>query len=410
MNKLNNSIFLGILISYCSAQAAPLLVLLIMVKDEVSVINKTLETYLSKNSKLAISDNEEVAYVIYDTGSCDGTEKFAEDFLLKKGIKHIVIKKEPFIDYSTSRNKALEIAEISFPDSSFIFFTDAEWYLNDFDGLLAYCKQHKHDNPDFSSCYNVRLLDLSNPSPTATFATRLMRTSAHVRFDGKRVHEIPLNTPYYAVPDSIFITYDPQEPGRKKSEKRWLRDKEWLLEDYLKNPQDRRLVFLLAQTCQALHEWENACAYYKKVIDFNIQDEYTYLAYYLIGSITEFANFEKGFEDEAHWAEAMRYYAKAYAFRSYRAEPLIKMANHYMAVDNKELCYIFAYQACQIAYPHQDIFVEKGLYDLDRFQLLASSAWFMGDFKNGESAARSALLADPNNPDLLQIFSCYQKN
>jgi len=71
--KLRACISLLIISSPLFATASqPMLVVLIMAKDEHQVIIPTLETYLSANIKAGKPDSKEVAYILYDTGSTDG--------------------------------------------------------------------------------------------------------------------------------------------------------------------------------------------------------------------------------------------------------------------------------------------------------------------------------------------------
>ena len=60
-----------------------------MVKNEAEVIVPTLETYITWNIQKGSPDKEEVAYVIYDTGSIDGTQRIAQDFFERSGIKNL---------------------------------------------------------------------------------------------------------------------------------------------------------------------------------------------------------------------------------------------------------------------------------------------------------------------------------
>lgn len=385
--------------------AKPLLVVLLMVKDEAEAIVPTLETYLTKNIKDGLLDDEEVAYFIYDTGSTDGTEQKSQDLFERKGIKNFHIEKESFVDFSTSRNRGLELVEKIFPQSTFILFVDAEWYLNDFDSLLGYCRKRKNDNPLVFRCYNLRIID---KRPYSFPSGRLLRQESKVRFT-RRVHEIPDAYPAANLPQDIFVNYEPKKSGWERSQKRWLRDKEWLLEDLEKDPQDRRTLYLLGQTYGCLQDWDHACKYYGMVAEIDVLDEFTYLAYYNLGEITEYVLSLSDKQNERDWCLPMHYYLKAYSLRPFRAEPLIKIANHYLNTNEMALSYLYAHRAFKMAYPmYESLFVEKGMYDFDRYKILAISAWHVGDYKNGEKAARYALNAKPGDKACEYDLSCYE--
>lgn len=383
----------------------PLLVVLLMVKDEADVIAPTLETYIQKSILAGAPDNERVAYVIYDTGSSDGTQVKAKEFFERNNIRNFVIAEGAFIDYSTSRNVALEYTEKKFPQATFILFPDAEWYLTDFDGLLEYCEVHKCDDSISCSCYN---LDIIDPYPYSFTTTRLLRNESHVRFY-RRVHELPRAFPCAKLPENIHFKYEPKKWGIEKSKKRWLRDIKWLLEDYGDNPKDKRTVFLIAQTYTCLGEWENARKFYHLVTEFGDKDEFNYLAYYNLGEITEYIHRESGKTSAQDWYESYHYYMKAYELRPHRAEPLVKIATHYYHTQEMASGYIFASRACAMSYPSQDtLFIEKGLYDYDRHRMLGITAWYVGDYEAGENAIRRALAARPGDSAIKYDLSCYE--
>ena len=279
--------------------------------------------------------------------------------------------------------------------------------FNDFESVLGYCRSHKDDNPDLCCCYNLHIIDCWRLSSFCT--ARLIRREAQVRFKG-RVHEIPQALPAATLPEDIFIKYDPKKAGNEKTQARWPRDREWLLEDYRENPGDKRIVYLLAQTYVCLEDWENARKFFLKVIhEFDTKDEFTYLAYYNLGEITEFLNACAEKNDDQSWHEPFDYYLKAYSLRPHRAEPLVKIASHYRNTQEMALSYLFASKACDTSYPSKDtLFVEKAMYDFDRHWLLGVSAWFVGDYKNGEKAVRRALALQPENVALLHDLSCYE--
>ena len=382
----------------------PLLVVLLMVKDEATVIVPTLETYLPKAIKDGMPDDGRVAFFIFDTGSTDNTEKIAEDYLREKGIQQVVTKQEPFINFGASRNRALELTEAAFPDSTFIVFVDAEWYLNDIEGMLTYCNEHKND-PLICNCYSIILID---PRPLSFPVPRLLRTAAKVRFEG-RIHEARQKHSLVPSYTAIYFDYKPSREGWEKTEKRWKRDRDWLLEDFIECPSNKRTLSLLGQTYANLQDWEMARVFYKKVTECGYIDEYDYNAFFCLGEITEIINGISGKTTEQDWFEAYRYYIKAYELRPHRAEPLIKIAWHYHNTKDMATSYIFTKRACELEYPCNDVlFVEKNMYDFDRYRLLGINAYYVNDFKAGEEAVRKALAVRPGDSALEYDLSCYE--
>ena len=91
----------------------PLLVVVIMVKDETEVIRPTLEMYCK-----ADPEGKKIAYVVYDTGldPWSSTMQKAKELFTDYHISNYYIIQEPFVDFATSRNKALDIVEQKFPE------------------------------------------------------------------------------------------------------------------------------------------------------------------------------------------------------------------------------------------------------------------------------------------------------
>ena len=149
-----------------SANKGPLLVVVIMVKNEEAVIKQTLEMYCQ-----ADPHGDRISYYVYDTGddAWSPTMQKAKELFDDYHLSNYFIMQEPFVDFSTSRNRALRYAEAKFPHAYFMIMPDAEWYLHDVPALLDFCEKHK-DDTNFSA-YLMRIL-----SPGLDFYTpRLIR-------------------------------------------------------------------------------------------------------------------------------------------------------------------------------------------------------------------------------------------
>ena len=55
-------------------------------------------------------------------------------------LEHAYIMEEPFVDFATSRNRALDLAEQIFVNNSFLLMLDAEWYTHNVSELIDFCK------------------------------------------------------------------------------------------------------------------------------------------------------------------------------------------------------------------------------------------------------------------------------
>ena len=383
------SIFLLISFFYiisCSAYDS-LITVVLMIKDEEKVICQTIEPMLKGGID---------TFFIYDTGSTDNTIEIIEKYFIKNNVQKFCIAQEKWIDFAASRNRALDLAKEKFPDSVFLLMPDAEWYLHNTEKLINFCKS-KVNATDITA-YGIKLISQN----INFYASRLIRANSNVRFAGV-VHET-INASAEKLPTDIYFKYEVCDAGSKKTEARWLRDKELLLKAYNENPEDSRSAFYLAQTFDCLNDYYNAYHYYILRSKLPGWDEENYETFYRLGRIVlELSKIDKNF----NWDMARAYYEEAYKMRPHRAEPLFKIAEHYWP-NNPPMAYIFATHACVLPYPENEVlFVEKDIYDFWRFELLSKAAWYVGDWKRGEMASRKAIEQNPHLPHLYRNLSLY---
>lgn len=365
-----------VVMSVCAVNAYDMVTVVIMVKNEESVIAKTLEPYV----KAGIT-----SYLIFDTGSTDATISNAEIFFKLHGIEHYCILQEPFIDFATSRNRALDLAEEHFPESIFFLMPDAEWYMHNVEGLIDFCMQHCEDR---MPCYLVRI---ANEAVDFT-VPRLIRNRGGARFKGG-VHEAIPVPGTAKVPSEVYFELGTSRQGTEKSRKRWERDLALLLKEYAQDPTSPRTTFYLAQTYDCLGDAHNAYRYYKLRSALNGFPEENYETFYRLGRVAEVLS---ATDSNFTWHMAYDYYIKAHDLLPHRAEPLVRLADHYWpdgsAPLNIAMCYMFARRACEMEYPEHDLlFVDPYVYNFKRYELLSKSAWHIGDFESGELATRNAL-------------------
>jgi tetratricopeptide (TPR) repeat protein len=368
--------------------AAPLVVIVLMVKNEEQVIEQTLQPYVEAGLQ---------SFLIFDTGSTDATVARTQNYFEQHNIKSGYIEQEPFIDFATSRNRALELAEQKFPDAAFILMPDAEWYMHNVQKLIEFCRAEQNKT---ESSYLVRIGDTA----FEFYTPRLIRCASHVRFVGA-IHEVLNRVTSQKVPTEVYFELRASSAGKGKSAQRWRRDVKILQKRYAENPSDARNLFYLAQTYGCLGDWENACIYYRERTKLNGWAEENYVAFYKLACALEQA-FDM--TEANHWMTALHYYLQAYTLRPQRAEPLVKIAQHYLEANNVDLAFCFAVQACRIPYPMDDIlFVEKELYDYTRHDILGRCAWYVGEYEMGEEAVRTALKARPDMPHLQKNLAYY---
>jgi len=365
----------------------PLLVVVLMVKDEALVMRATLESFV----KGGISH-----FFIFDTGSTDDTVAVTKAYFKEQGITTYYIEQEAFVDFATSRNRALVLAEEKFSTACFMLMPDAEWYLVNGHKLVEFCEQHKHES---HASYMVRILH-----PTMDFYTqRLMRVRERCRFAGV-VHESVTKVTFEKLPPDIFFDLRVSTKGAQKTAARWHRDKELLLKEFKEQPESARTCFYLAQTYDCLDDMETAAQYYRMRTQLAGWDEENFMGWYRLGAVLEKLPVEKG----GGWLAALECYLRAYNMRPTRIEPLMKIAFHYLRENNHPLAFLFAQRACQIPYPAQDVlFVEKEVYEFTRYDVLGQCAWYAGEYEAGEKAVREAMKARPDVPHILRNLAHY---
>lgn len=215
----------------------PLLSLVMIVKNESARIRETLL------SARAYVDR----YTIIDTGSTDGTQE-----IVRRTMKNMpgALHEEPFVDFATTRNRALELdAQVDGP-AVFTLFLSGDEVLCEGRKMREFLETQRETSDD---AYNVtiRMDDRAWPYP------RVLRTGGKYKYVGK-VHEQPLNgeIPHPHDGASVPATYIRHDVSDQ--EKRLLSMLSVhvpLLEEALnENPKDAWALFYLADTLAHLSE------------------------------------------------------------------------------------------------------------------------------------------------------------
>lgn len=366
----------------------PLLVVVLMVKDEASVITQTLQPFVQGGIK---------DFVIFDTGSTDGTQEIVREFFKQHDGVNVLVAEEPFVDFSTSRNRALDSAERIYPQATFILMPDAEWYMHNVEALLHFCNTHKDD---YHASYFITIKNAT----CAFCVSRLIRCNTAIRFEGV-VHEALNQLTSSTLPNTIYFKWGSSQKGRQKSCARWQRDRDLLLKSYTQNPSNPRTLFYLGQTYECLGDLENAYIFYQKRSEIRGWDEEDFITRFRLGIIVQQLTSK---DDVSVCPLAISHYLRAFALRPQRAEPLIKIAQYYVERGEMQLAFLFAAHAAKIPYPVHDIlFVEKHMYEFARYDILGKCAWYVGEYELGEWAVRQALEVDREATDLKCSLKLY---
>jgi hypothetical protein len=219
------------------------------------------------------------------------------------------------------------------------------------------------------------------------FNTRLVKARKNWRYHGS-VHEwmqddAEVKGPFvYKMSDDIVL-YQDRTQDNNKSGKRFTRDKELLLADHEKNPTESRTLFYLAQTCSCLSQNEDAFYYYKLRTELDGFQEEKFHAFLRCGELSETLNHD--------WYTSLSFYMKAIEHSS-RAEPLIRIAQHYNKEKQWLLAHSFIKFACYLPFPHESIlFVDTHAYDYTRWHIMGIVGFYCGQYNDGKEACIKAI-------------------
>lgn len=360
-----------------------------MIKDEAHSIESTLSCFLAAGIK---------HFFVLDTGSTDDTVKLTKIFFSTHDLIGL-IHQENFVDFSTSRNRALELAETYFPNDTFFLMPDAEWCLHNIAALMRFCEKEQYKTHPL---YNIKV----KMNSTEFYVARLFRASQKIRFYGV-VHEVPNIPTTVNVSDPVFFKIQQSDLGKEKSQQRWMRDVLLLKKEHFKNPKDPRTTFYLAQTYDCLGELETAYKYYQLRANLEGWSEENFITHYRLGIILEKLSCQN---NNYAWHQAMDHYLNAFSLRPHRIEPIIKIADYYWWNKNIQTCYLFAQYAYNKPYPKYDIlFVDKEMYDFTRYEIMSRCAWYMGEYHLGQEATLAALKVHPNMEHLNKNLQLYDE-
>jgi glycosyltransferase involved in cell wall biosynthesis len=342
---------------------------LLMVKNEKKRLHVSLESV--KNFADSI--------VIFDTGSTDNTIQICKDFSEKYNIP-LRLKEGSFIDFSTSRNESLDFAD-SFDDIDYLLLLDTNDELKGADNLRRFAEEYK----DKKSSGFLMVQEWWSGQHDKYYNVRFIKAHKGWRYVGA-VHEYIKTDmdeePIVKLPDSAILFQDRTQDD-DKSGKRFIRDKELLYNDYVKDPTEPRTVFYLAQTCSCLGENEESLYYYKIRATLEGFQEEKFHSLLRSGELTQKLNHE--------WHDSMMFYIKAFE-HSHRAEPLLFIAIHYIQIKMWVMAFTFLKLACSIHYPQDAIlFVNRHDYDYKRWHLLGIVAYYVGQFQDGKAACLIAI-------------------
>ncbi|MEI7718041.1 MAG: glycosyltransferase, partial [Mycobacterium sp.] len=303
----------------------PAICLSMIVKNEAHVIADALDSVAPYIS----------SWVVVDTGSDDGTQDVIRNCMVRLGIPGELYER-PWRNFGDNRTEAVALAQ---GHGDYIWVMDA-------DDLVV-------GTPDFTGLdadiYFMRL----NDGDHVYWYPLLFRDGVDVRYEGA-THESPRWDDECVVAhlESGYRIEDRHLGSRSVDPQKYSQDRDVLLAEIERNPDDMRSVFFLAQSYFNMGDFANARTWYQRRVDMGGWEEQVFYSMYQ--AATAMANLGEP------WPEVQDAYLRAWEFRPTRAEPLLAIAARYREDHQHELGYLFAACAVEIPFPEGDILLVRG--------------------------------------------------
>lgn len=369
----------------------PLISLVMIVKNEAKSIRQTIAS---------VKDQID-SYAIVDTGSTDGTVELAREAL--EGISGQIVNL-PFVDYATTRNASLELAEKSGVVFALVLSGD-ETFVDPTRSLRTACEQFRDEGGPSHDAYKIQM-DMDR---RRFDSVRLARLSAGWRYVGLGIpgegviHEVLMKEgvppPRIRIPN-CYIHHAETDPARKRS--RLYKDLEILRNQIRRTPSDPRSWFYAARTLEQLGLHAQAHEYYKRRVQLGGWAEEQYEAAFHVANTALVL--------QHPWPDIQQMYLDAYAIDPRRAEPLYQIAFHWSQLGNHALAWMFASRGAAMRLPDDcSMILQKDVYDWQLADIAGISGYYVGEYELGEKYARQAMAACPHEARIRENVMLYEK-
>jgi tetratricopeptide (TPR) repeat protein len=298
-----------------------------IVKNESKIITRLFDSVLS------IID----CYCICDTGSTDNTKEIITEYFNEKNIPGKIFYL-PFTNFGFNRTKALQEAKNM---ATYILLLDADMTLT--------------IKSDFNkSSLQKDAYDIQQGNSTFKYLnTRLVLSSLDIKCVGPthEYYDLPKGTTKGSL-NNIFIN-DIGDGGCKDN--KFSRDIRLLKEGLIKEPENGRYYFYLANSYYNSNLIDKAIEMYKKRIEVGGWIEEVWYSYYRLGSCYQ----KKGENEKAifTWLEGYNHYPK-------RVENIYEIVKYYRIHSKHQLAYFFYKLGASIPLPKDNVlFLHHDVYD-----------------------------------------------
>ncbi len=313
-------------------------------------------------------------WVVVDTGSTDGTQGLVQEALSSiPGELH----ERPWVDFAHNRNQLLELAE---PRGDYLLLMDADDVLH---------PEQSFAWPDMEADLywsELRLGDVAYRRPL------LIRSGCGWHYRGV-VHEY-LHSDTAAAPireDLTGLRVEARTVGaRSQDPLKYLQDAVLLEGALLREPEDARSMFYLAQSYRDAGQLDNAIDRYLQRADMGGWREEVFQSRYQAAVL-------QGRRGDP-WPQVLEAMLKAWAVAPERAEPLYHITFHYRQSKSWTLALHFGRWAMDIPEPRGEaLFVERDIYRWRIPDEVSVAAYWAG-FPDETLALTERLLAGNDLP------------
>ena len=314
-------------------------------------------------------------YVISDTGSTDETPELITKLMAERGIPGEV-HFEPWVNFGHNRQRALDAA-IAAGRSGWLLFidadeelasTDREWFRKLVRGTTY--RLQKHHNSLRYALNNLVWLDGNTWS-----------------WHGP-VHEyVQAHKPAPAETlENAWIIYHAGEGARSRgvtTQEKFLRDAAILEDDLVRNPNNPRNVFYLAQSYRDAGELPKAYSRYVQRAEMGQWPEEVFVARLEAARL--------GTALKIPFEEISRHCLKGFEACPHRAETLWHLAALLREQRRFAEGYIYAKTAKDIPYPTNSLFVRRDVYTWQILDEFSICAYWIGSYDEAAAAGRQIL-------------------
>jgi glycosyltransferase involved in cell wall biosynthesis len=321
-------------------------------------------------------------WVICDNGSTDGTQEYIKNYFKEKGIPGELHEVE-WVNFGHNRTEALTLCD---GKADYIVMIDADDKVVgdlkipdklDLDGYAFRIKRG-----DFTWWRNQVFksgIGWSYIGAVHEYA------ACQSKMEGGSFTSGRIEGNYYVDARTLGTERNKNADGTDvTAEQKYSRDAELLEKEIVKEPDNTRYHFYLAQSYFDSKQFEKAEQAYAHRASMGGWREEVFYSIFRTGICKMMLG--------KPWPDAQDTFLQAWNIKPDRAEPLYHLSRVHRDNGNNHLAYLFAKSALEIPYPEGDIlFINDDMYKWMVLDEYASTAFYVGDFEKGYKACETLI-------------------